>query len=374
MNQKSDVRQINFLKKFTYCLFAFIGFPFLIGLFTIGFINIKSQIELLTTVITVSYFFFAVLALLSAIVWQVRDVRKRKSGYPVDNKRIVYYCILLCRYSLSAIIIFYGFQKLMVDQLHASYYWYGDELGKLTGMQLTWSFFGYSKIYNSIIAIVQIIGGGLLLFRRTTLLGALFLLPVLVNIALIDYNYDITAKDIITALLLMDIFLVSISLKPLLSFFLYHQTVNGKQVVDNYSTHLTPSKLLKKLSVIGVIVFAILPNYLQMKPSDTTDFEGAWDAKFAQDFTDTIPEKNKKLTLRLFVNGHTATVKKTYQYQDFALAYDSTKKYIQLKSTSDTIHPNFITGRYKFVRNDSLIFTGRDGKDSVLWVFKRTSN
>lgn len=367
--------RLNLFQKFIYCLFAFAGFPFVILSFIYGFINLSSQrqIALLNTLIPISYAFFVIIIFVSGIIWHVIDVKKRTSEFPIDNKRIIGYCILQCRYLFATIIIFYGFQKLLLDQLHAGYYWYGDELGKLSGMQLTWAFFGYSKIYSSVIAFAQIIGGSLLLFGRTTLLGALFLLPVLINITLIDYNYDISAKDIITVLLLMDIFLISISFKPLLSFFLYQKTVDGKLVTEGYSIKITRYKLFKTFAVAGVLIFSILPNYLQMKPIHPTPFEGAWDAISAQNFTDTIPEKNKKLTLRMFIDGITATVKKTYQYEDFTLKYDSSKSFITLISTSDTLHPNTITGNYKLLHKDSLIFSGKDGPDSVHWVFKRTS-
>ena len=366
---------LNLLKKFIYCIFAFAGFPFVIISFIYGFIDIKnqSQIEWLSSLIPISYAFFTVLILLSVITWQVIDVKKRKSALPIDNKRIASYCIISCRYLLAAIIISYGFQKLLLDQFHTGYYWYGEELGKLSAMRLAWAFFDYSKLYSSVIGFSEIIGGSLLLFRRTTLLGALFLLPVLVNIALIDYNYDISAKDIITVLLLMDVFLISISLKPLLSFFLFQKTVEGKQIADGYSTATAHHTGFKVLAVACVLILSILPNYLQMKPAMPTYFEGAWDATSAQDFTDTIPEKNKKLILRLFVDGTIATVKKTYQYEDFTLKYDSAKSFITLTSTSDTLHPDIITGNYKLIHKDSLIFTGRDGQDSVHWVFKRAS-
>ncbi|MES2410629.1 MAG: hypothetical protein V4535_04205 [Bacteroidota bacterium] len=373
----ANAASVGFYKKFIYCLFAFVGFPFLTVISSLAFIDVNkadnaTEVQILSTIINVSYIIFPVIIVLSTLIWHFRD--KRRTDDSNDNKVIIYYCIALCRYLLAAIIMFYGFSKLMVDQLSMSYYWYGDELGKLSGLQLTWSFFGYSKIYSSIIAIAQILAGSLLMFRRTTLLGALFLLPILVNITLIDYNYDIPAKDIITVLLLMTIFIISLSLKPLLSFFIGHKTVDGSTIVSNYATNAKKPKLLKPLLVIGMLLFAFLTNFNQMKTDNNSPFEGAWEATSVKNYSDSIPEKNEKLTLRLFVSGNTATVKKTYQYEDFSLSYDSPKKnFISLQKASDSLHLKDISGSYKLIGNDKLLFTGKDGQDSIRWILKKTS-
>lgn len=373
----SNAASVGFLKKILYCLFAFVGFPYLVAISALGFINVNkadnaAEVALLDTIITAAYIIFPVIILISTVIWHFRD--KRKPDDSNDNKAITYYCITLCRYLLAGIIMFYGFSKLMVDQLSMSYYWYGDELGKLSGLQLTWSFFGYSKLYSTIIAVAQILAGSLLLFRRTTLLGTLFLLPILINITLIDYNYDIPAKDIITALLLMTIFLFSLSLKPLFSFFIENKTVDGATIVDSYTANVKKPKFLKPLLVIGMVLFAFLTNYNQMKTVENSPFEGAWEATTVKNYTDSIPEKNEKLTLRLFVSGNTATVKKTYQYEDFSFLYDSPKKnYMSLTKASDSLHLKDIRGSYKLIGNDKLLFTGKDGKDSIQWILKKTS-
>lgn len=380
MKKETTSAPINLFQKFLYCLAAFIGFPFLITLSALAFIDVNkadnaSDIELLTTCITICYMAIPILIVLSTLLWHYLDIKRRKSDNPLPNQQLKYYCLVSCRYLLAAIIIFYGLDKLMVNQLNMSYYWYGDELGKLTGMQLTWSFFGYSKCYNSVIALAQVFGGLLLLFRRTTLLSALFLLPILINITLIDYNYDITAKDIITALLFMDVFLICICAKPLMALFIYQKPIDSKQLVTNYGTSKHSSIMIKAVAVIGVIAFAFFTNFKQMKTEVPTPFEGAWEAVSVKNYTDSIPEKNKKLTLRLFVGGNTATIKKTYQYEDFHLSFNGKEKNsINLTSLKDSLQNNAIIGHYQLITKDSLIFDGKDGKDKVHWILKRTSN
>lgn len=64
-------------------------------------------------------------------------------------------------------------------------------LNQLSGMQLMWAFFGYTKTLPIIIGVMQVGGGLMLLFQRTKLLGALILTPILINIILFDIFYEV---------------------------------------------------------------------------------------------------------------------------------------------------------------------------------------
>ena len=97
------------------------------------------------------------------------------------------------RYWLAFQISFYGYAKLMNTQLFQDVYWNNTLTGKLAGLELTWTYFGFSHGMSAIIAFAQIGGSILLLFRKTTLLGVCILLPVLLNITLIDIFYGIFA-------------------------------------------------------------------------------------------------------------------------------------------------------------------------------------
>ena len=55
-----------------------------------------------------------------------------------------------------------------------------------------WSFFGRFSAFTAIIGAMQIIGSLLLLYRRTRLFATIFLLPLLLNILLLDYFYNYT--------------------------------------------------------------------------------------------------------------------------------------------------------------------------------------
>jgi hypothetical protein len=64
-------------------------------------------------------------------------------------------------------------------------------VGSLTGYQLAWLYYGHSHTYAVILGLIQLAGGALLLFRKTALLGAALMLPVMTNIVMINVFFHI---------------------------------------------------------------------------------------------------------------------------------------------------------------------------------------
>jgi len=105
----------------------------------------------------------------------------------------------ILRYWLAVEICNYGFAKILETQFAHVYFRADSLVGSLSGYDLTWNYFGYSYALAVIIALFQIGGSILLLFRRTTLLGTVVLLPVLVNVVLIDVFYGIAEGALMNA-------------------------------------------------------------------------------------------------------------------------------------------------------------------------------
>jgi hypothetical protein len=97
----------------------------------------------------------------------------------------------ILRYWLAFDIATYGFAKVLKTQFGQSFHRDDTLVGSLNGFNLTWNYFAHSYPMVLIIAFCQIAGATLLLFRRTTLLGIVILIPVMANIVLINIFYDI---------------------------------------------------------------------------------------------------------------------------------------------------------------------------------------
>lgn len=75
------------------------------------------------------------------------------------------------------------------------------KVSELTGMQLMWAFYGYSKPFVLTLGGFEIIGGILMLLKRTRILGCLFVTTILVNIILQDIFYDVNVGALQAAII-----------------------------------------------------------------------------------------------------------------------------------------------------------------------------
>ena len=64
-------------------------------------------------------------------------------------------------------------------------------VSEMTGQQLMWAFYGYSKPFVIVLGIMEITGGFLMLVRRTRILGCFFITTILVNVILQDIFYGV---------------------------------------------------------------------------------------------------------------------------------------------------------------------------------------
>lgn len=104
-----------------------------------------------------------------------------------------YACVLFCIYGVGKVIQFGGAGEFPADKLTPD----------MPGQDVMWFFFGYSLVYPLIIGACQVIGGLLLLFDRTKLLGVLLLLPIISNIIILDFIYTVNVGALLYAISLL---------------------------------------------------------------------------------------------------------------------------------------------------------------------------
>lgn len=82
----------------------------------------------------------------------------------------------------------------------------GKIVNEMSGLELMWAFYGYSKTFAIILGILEITGATLILFRKTRVIGCIFTSTILINIILQDYFYEVPALR--TAILYQSILLI----------------------------------------------------------------------------------------------------------------------------------------------------------------------
>lgn len=90
------------------------------------------------------------------------------------------------RYFCGFMLYMYGVSKLVHLQFNMASELAQRPIGLLNGYELTWYYYGYSRVYASILGLTQVTGATLLLFQKTTLLAAVVMIPVMANILLIN--------------------------------------------------------------------------------------------------------------------------------------------------------------------------------------------
>ena len=64
-------------------------------------------------------------------------------------------------------------------------------ISEMTGMELMWAFYGYSKSFAITLGFFELIGGLLILIKRTRIIGCLFTSTILVNVILQDIYFGV---------------------------------------------------------------------------------------------------------------------------------------------------------------------------------------
>jgi hypothetical protein len=154
----------------------------------------------------------------------------------------------ILRYTVALLVITYGFAKLNGSQFTILDSELDKPMGQVSGFWLTWYYFGYSKFYGNLIALAQIIGGVLLMFPRTTLLGSCLLLPIIANIILIDLFYAVDLGALLVALFIEVALLIIVRphLMELYDLFWVRQKP------------LVPTKLSPRMATIGKYIVRVL--------------------------------------------------------------------------------------------------------------------
>lgn len=96
------------------------------------------------------------------------------------------------RYISAFLLLLYASSKLLGKQFSVAPELALRPIGSLSGHQLAWYFYSYSHTYAILLGLIQLAGAALLLFRKTALLGAALLLPVITNILMINLFFFIT--------------------------------------------------------------------------------------------------------------------------------------------------------------------------------------
>ena len=149
-------------------------------------------------------FWFAAAALIVAGIWTAARPRS-----PNPARRREWFRAFL-RYPLAFTMIEYGVMKFARTQFGVlPLQQQMTPLGAFSPSALMWAFMSYSYPYRVFTGMAEVLGGTLLLLRRTTTLGALIVFGVMSNVLAMNLSYDVSVKLLAGHLVLMSVILIA---------------------------------------------------------------------------------------------------------------------------------------------------------------------
>lgn len=265
MSEFNQVRTYWF-KKFSESLLVGVSVTnFILGFATLlpqGFMNYFPMLMMGSLIASILF------ALCFASYWHYKE--KKSSAF--NSPQIHAWFQGIIRYCLAFFLSIYGFAKLFHLQFVTSYHLQDSIVSTLNGTELTWNYFGHSDQMGFIIGICQVLGGVLLLFRRTTLAGIAVLLPIMLNVVLINQFYQISVGAFINSVIytLGLIYLLTLYSTELMA--LLSKYKNNLPVV----VHPILRNIFRVLS-IGLACGFVL--FVSNKSKSTVPYYGKWEVE-----------------------------------------------------------------------------------------------
>ncbi len=216
-----------------------------------------------TTLDYVQVFCFAVIAIFATVVWSILDRHR-------PNYRALYAWLrLVVRFTLAFTLLAYGFAKVFPLQfIPPRLFTLTETYGEASPMNLLWTFMGASTAYTIFGGLAEVTAGVLLLFRRTTSLGALAAAAVMLNIVMLNFCYDVPVKLYSLHILLMSLFLLLPDAAALWNFFVLHRVsrLQGLWLPKFERRWLrTAAIVLQVLVIVSVLYSNISSGYQMLK-------------------------------------------------------------------------------------------------------------
>ncbi|WP_299272745.1 DoxX family protein [uncultured Psychroserpens sp.] len=314
-----------------------------------------------------------VLALLVGLIWTIAD-RKRHS-----YNTLFYWFQVILRVALFVAMLFYGLAKVFNGQFGSpSLELLMQSVGEMSPMGLAWTFMGYSLAYSIFIGFIEILGGVLLLYRKTQTIGSLIIVGVMTNVVVMNLIYDIPVKLFSMHLTLMAIILLWPDRYRIINMFFKNKTV---EKIEFYKP--LANGALKKvirggrgfvvvLLTLILIVQCFVQFELREQLKSKSEFYGIWESQLFIKNKDTIPplltDTYRWRYLIVDLKKKAAIKKMNDSIDRYQFKFDTVQKKIVFNREADLIPQHFF---YNLNDDTTLELKGVLDGDSLQVYFKR---
>lgn len=313
-------------------------------------------------------FVLALFALLFAIMvsfvtnWQ----RKRTDVLAVFRQIFCYY--------LALQMFKYGFDKVFKAQFYLPEpNTLFTPLGQLSKDILFWSTMGASYSYTVFGGVLEVIAGGLILFKNTRVPGLLIAIGILGNVIAINFGFDISVKIYSMFLLLLALLLLSPQFGRLYQFLILQQNVRLRIPSEAMPVFFNQSiRLVAKIFIVGLLLFEALYPYIASGNFNDDTFprpylHGAYQVTQIKVNNQAMPLSDSPVK-RVFVHRRGFLILQNQQdlMQDFKLEVDQVKH--QLLLTDYQLKQTYMTYTYQPHDSTLTLQYTQPNQDIRLWA------
>jgi hypothetical protein len=294
------------------------------------------------------------------------------------HKRLQYLFSIIIRITLFLSMQLYGFGKVLKGQFpDHSYEKLIQTVGEMSPMGLAWTFMGHSHMYNLFIGFAEILGGVLMLYRKTVTLGSLIILGVMTNVFMMNMTYDIPVKIVSGQLILMTLILLSFDRVRLVNFFFKNHDVSKREfnssTSESKSTAVAGLKKLLMFGIFSIVGFQVFLQYNMLDQlKDKSTFYGLWETELFVMNKDTLPpllKESERWRFFIVERKNSASIKSMDGEMDrFKFDLDENNQTISLKNLIDSSTYSYA---YKHETADEIQLNSINQSDSLNILLKR---
>lgn len=238
----------------------------------------------------ITLFFNFCLAIIITTIWSIIGGKRK------EYNTAFYWLLVILRFFLIVAMLLYGFVKVFQIQFqYPSFIELLQPLGEFSPMGLAWNYMGFSKGFGMFAGLMEITGGLLLIFRRTSTLGAFIIIGVMTQVAMMNMMFDIPVKIFSFHLILMALVIFMTDMKRFIAVFIKNTATKSYEYfypITSKSYHTTISRLKKVLVPILLVAATILGYLGELNISDINHkphLYGIWETETFAINNDTIP-------------------------------------------------------------------------------------
>ncbi|NJB71028.1 hypothetical protein GGR42_001490 [Saonia flava] len=238
----------------------------------------------------ISLFVGIIATIIITIAWSILD-SKRKSY----NKAFYWFLKILRIFIIMAMLL-YGFVKVFQIQFpYPSLTRMLEPLGNFSPMGLAWTYMGYSKGFNLFTGSLEIIGGLLLIPRRTQTLGSFLVMGIMTHVAVMNFMFDIPVKILSVHLVLMSAVIFMTDYRRFVNVFFKNRPVEQYEYYDPVNERGFDKIVfwVKSIGLALLIIIGCIFGYSTEKSNGTKREKpylyGMWEAKTFIKNNDTLP-------------------------------------------------------------------------------------